>query len=340
MVLDASMKDMFNFENMYKLRTEEGAKHYHVHRYMGVLVLLNYIYRTTLRYTTGKPFGDDEASWEVLFVIVLHSALSLSSLLFHIPQKRNTANPMIWPEFRLHSILFGCRSFIAMLWVWICLRSNIALDSIPAKIGRILIVFINLYLADIVTIHYKKIALVLKDDSTMRRMPFPKEWTQSTTDWITIFYSLLQFIATSAVMLNTNQYTLLMSAIPVQLAAFLMTCVRKSIMTAKGWHYWYMVSFVLALTSITNVVDLVINLGWGTVLYCVRRYGRCSKYILWGVVACVAPVIVVMPPGNPFLSCDEGETMGDLQREGDHQGFDANDLFFGGNIFLFGADSV
>merc|ERR550525_1477552 len=159
------MKDMFNFENIYKLRTKEGAEHYHIHRYLGTLVLLNYIYRIILRYTTGKPFGDDEASWEVLFVIVLHSALSLTSLLFHIPQKRNTSNPMIWPEFRWHSILFGCRSFIAMFWVWICLRVHIPIDSVLAKCGRITIVMVNLWLADKVTIHYKKMALVLKDDS-------------------------------------------------------------------------------------------------------------------------------------------------------------------------------
>ena len=67
----------------------------------------------------------------------------------------------------------------------------------------------------------------------MRGMPFPKEWSASTQHTFKTVYAALQFIATSAVMLNTNQYTLLLSAIPVQLAAFLMTCVRKSIMSAK-----------------------------------------------------------------------------------------------------------
>jgi len=336
MVLDVTMKDMFNLDNIYKLRTTEGAKHYHIHRYLGTLVLLNYIYRVTLRYTTGKPFGDDEASWEVLFVIVLHSALSCTSLLFHIPQKRNTANPMIWPEFRWHSILFGCRSFIAMLWVWICLRSDIPLDGVVAIVGRVAIVFLNLVLADRVTIHYKKIALVLKDDSTMRGMPFPKEWSQSTTDEIKRVYAILQFIATSAVMLNYNQYTLLLSAIPVQLAAFLMTCVRKSIMTNKGWHYWYIFSFFLALSSICNLTDLVVNLGWGTVLYCVRRYGRCSKYLLWGVVACVLPMVVKLPPGNPFLRTDGAELVNDMPRGGDH-GIGA---LFVGKLLFFGEESA
>ena len=204
--MGVTLKDMFNCNNIYKLRTKEGARHYHVHRYLGVLVLLNYAYRVALRYTTGEPFGADEGSWEVLLVIVLHSTLSLTSLFFHIPQKRNKANPMIWPEFRVHSILFGCRSFVAMLWVWICCNAGILLDSVPAKVGRVAIVWINLILADMVTRHYKKIALVTKDDSTMRGMPYPKDWEQPRQDAFTTVYAILQFIATSAVMLNSNQY--------------------------------------------------------------------------------------------------------------------------------------
>ena len=307
MVLDAAAKDMFHVENIYKLRTKEGANHFHVHRYVGIAVLLNYLYRVGLRYTTGKPFGDNEASLEVLFVILMHSALSLTSLLFHIPKRRNRSNPMIWPEFRWHSILFACRSFVAMMWVWTCLRVGIELNSVLAIVGRLAIVWTNLILADMVTAYYKKMALLLKDDSTMSGMPYPKDWSQSTQDAFTTVYASLQFIATSAVMLNFNQYTLLMSAIPVQLAAFLMTCVRKSIMSAKGWHYWYSFSFLLALSSITNVKDLAINLVYGAALYSLRRYLRCSKYILWGAVSCVAPALVVVPSGNPFLLSAAGE---------------------------------
>ena len=101
------------------------------------------------------------------------------------------------------------------------------------------------------------------------------------------------------------RYTLLLSAIPVQLAAFLMTCVRKSIMSAKGWHYWYSFSFMLALSSITNVFDLIVNLAYGTLLYCLRRHARLSKYIIWGVVSLLAPALVLVPQGNPFLTTSD-----------------------------------
>ena len=301
LLLDAKFKDMFHMPNAYKLRTKEGAEHFHIHRYLGTFVLLNYLYRVVLRFTTGRPFGDDEASWECLLVILMHAALSTTSLLFRIPNKRNKANPMIWPEFRWHSICFACRSFLAMLWVWICIRSGLALNGVPAKLGRLCIVWANLILADKVTIYYKKIALVEGDDSTMRGMPYPKEWSKQTQDTFTAVYAALQFIATSAVMLNSNQYTLLLSAIPVQLAAFLMTCVRKGIMTAKGWHYWYSFSFVLALSSITTLQDLAINIAYMSLLYSIRRYFRLNKYVLWGIVSCIAPVVVVVPKGNPFL---------------------------------------
>ena len=62
----------------------------------------------------------------------------------------------------------------------------------------------------------------------MRRMPFPGEWSEPLQKAVKHYYSFMQFIATVAIMLNPKQYTLLMTAFPVQLAAFLMTLVRES----------------------------------------------------------------------------------------------------------------
>lgn len=285
------IKDLFNFNNSYKFVTKEGAEHYHIHRYLGIFVLINYLYRIILQFSTGIPF-DNEGSYEILFVIFLHSLLSFSSLLFHIPEKRNKSNPMIWPEFRWHSIYFACRSFVAMFWTWFCININIELFSLTAKLGRIAIVFANLYITDQVTSYYKKTEIVDKNDSTMRKMPFPSDWSEELKNSITWFYTMLQFCATLAVMLNPNQYTLLLSAIPVQLAALLMTCVRKSIISSKGWHFWYSFSFILAFTSVPTLLDLLSTLLGGTLLYGLRRYYRINKYIIWTGTAIVLPQIV------------------------------------------------
>jgi hypothetical protein len=72
----------------------------------------------------------------VLVVTILHAGLSWSSLLFHIPAKRNKSNPMIWPEFRWHSICFACRSFVAMYWVAALTLLGVDLNAPVAKAGR------------------------------------------------------------------------------------------------------------------------------------------------------------------------------------------------------------
>ena len=115
------------------------------------------------------------------------------------------------------------------------------------------------------------------------------------------FYAFIAHAKYSCTHNNDIIDTLLLSAIPAQLAAFLMTCVRKSIMSAKGWHYWYSFSFLLALSSLNDFTGLFINLAYGTLLYSIRRWGRVDKYILWACVSFVAVPLIEMPQGNPFL---------------------------------------
>ena len=45
--------------------------------------------------------GLENSAW----TLVMHGALSCSSLLFHISATRNPVKPIIYPEFRMHSIL-------------------------------------------------------------------------------------------------------------------------------------------------------------------------------------------------------------------------------------------
>lgn len=152
------------------------------------------------------------------------------------------------------------------------------------------LVWVTLVLADHISQHYKT-----KDESTMRNMPFPPDWPAVKQNGFILYYNFSQFIATSAILLNHKQYTLLLSAFPIQLAAFLMTCVRKSIITSKGWHYWYMLSLILALTTtVDNLQEFGESSLFGMVLYCMRHYGRMNKYVLWGTVSAVAPFMVEM----------------------------------------------
>ena len=54
--------------------------------------------------------------------VLVHALLPITSLTIPLPEKRNFTSPMIWKEFRLHSILFSCRhsilTIITLLELW------------------------------------------------------------------------------------------------------------------------------------------------------------------------------------------------------------------------------
>ena len=49
------------------------------------------------------------------FLLMLHGLLSVSSFIFHVPLNRHKGLPMIYKEFRLHSIIFALRSVVCAL---------------------------------------------------------------------------------------------------------------------------------------------------------------------------------------------------------------------------------
>ena len=66
------------------------------------------------------------ASKFTLVSIVWHLLLSVSSLIFKIPHARIKSGYRIWPEYRIHSIVFACRSLTTMLLTWVELRRGLA----------------------------------------------------------------------------------------------------------------------------------------------------------------------------------------------------------------------
>ena len=85
--------------------------------------------------------------------------LSLSSFIFHVPLNRHKGLPMIYKEFRLHSILFALRSVLCGL----CFYYKVDL------LYNIFIINLTMVLADVVTNKYKA------ETKTMRGMPFDKD---------------------------------------------------------------------------------------------------------------------------------------------------------------------
>jgi hypothetical protein len=222
----------FRPNNVGKLVTKEDGHFYHIHKMIGILVLAHYAYRTYLLLTTGSMQFDE--SFFTPYCIVLHMVLSGSSFIFKIPDTRIQSAPMIYPEFRLHSIIFAYRSLIVMLLMWAAKRYDVVL---PLYL-RGAVILLTMVCADMVTSHYKD------QGTTMRAMPFPEYLDAHMKERLNTFYSVCQIFATCQVLFSYHLDEVFAVVWPIQVAALLMTCVRKSIITAGAWHYYYSLSLL------------------------------------------------------------------------------------------------
>ena len=184
--------------HIYKLNTREDARYFHIHKIFGIYVLFHFAYRfyNFLTYPNhDMQFKNDIFTY---FNIAIHALLSGSSLIFHIPNNRVGKAPMIWTEFRMHSIIFAYRSLIAMV---ICLmyytngklNNQTLFNEYLVKTLRGVNVLSTIVLADVATVYYKKLAIRNNDKeyaTTMRGMPFPS-WTSSKMiERMNSFYSV------------------------------------------------------------------------------------------------------------------------------------------------------
>ena len=146
---------------MAKLITHHDP--FHIHKLLGVLVLIHFVYRflyaallrgyvfCSVAAVNEGVCSPQQVHWDAA-CIVLHGLLSWSSLLLPLPAKRNFSSPMIWIEFRFHSITFASRavigSLISLYGLW---PQQSLLLNLMAKLGLILG---TCYTADYITAHY------------------------------------------------------------------------------------------------------------------------------------------------------------------------------------------
>ena len=212
-----------------------------IHKTLGGVALGHYIWRFGSFVVNGSMGFEGGAS--PAFWIVLHALLSGTSLIFIIPTVRSNKSPMIWPEFRVHSILFAFRSLVAMSLV--C-----AGFSTPAT--RVATVMGTLALA------------------------------------VNMYYSVSQVFATLIVLLQPDLSRLFLVLFPIQIAAFLMTLVRKGMLSPAGWHSLYSLS--LGLNYVYGIYASMNPLMYpAAVFFCVSRFGfHINKYVLWGAIGMTA----------------------------------------------------
>jgi hypothetical protein len=209
---------------------------YHIHAVLGLFVLISFLTRLINIVMFGTAFPETESTLITYGSILCHGFLPLSSLLLPIPTKRNFSSPMIWPEFRLHSILFGLRHVIATLM-------DIT-DSWPKSL------YMNILCKTCFIISVVLLAKLISQrygDENLRTtnaMPYPSSISAEKQEGVKHNYRIAQFYATIHAVIGdaTCAYAPLLG---IQAAPFLMTLVRKNIISAIWYHRIYSVSLYI-----------------------------------------------------------------------------------------------
>jgi len=148
-------------------------------------------------------------------------------------------SPMIWPEFRMHSIIFAWRHVLGHTACALNLWPTSLTVRICAKWGLITSVTCA---ADLATRQFGS-----STQRTTNAMPYP-EWVSPQMQIpIKDRYVAAQFAATAmAVYSRDDGYIAFIPLIGIQSAAFCMTLVRKHLLPARGYHLIYSFALVLA----------------------------------------------------------------------------------------------
>lgn len=289
------IRDLFklNLNNIYKLFTKEDELHIgkiieiiDIHKTLGFISLINFSYRIGLWYIYDDMFIRND----IFNVIILgiHALLSSSSFIFKLSENRIKVTPIIWPEGRLHSIIFAYRSIFIMCLFFMYWKTKYEILNYV----RGIIVLYTIIFADFVTNYYKVTKKTLNEnDSTMRKMPNPFYISEKQMNILNIFYSVSQIFATMNCIFCKNIDKIFIIILPIQIAMFLMTLAKKNIITSGGWHLWYTISllinYIIPIFSKKIGFDLdekIIFFSISIIFSILRLKYNINKYILWNLI--------------------------------------------------------
>ena len=230
---------MNNLFNMANLVTNHDP--YHVHKLFGLASLFNWLLRLYYLFTYGTAFPNGEPLYVAVCCVLLHGLLSISSMLLPLPSKRNFSSPMIWPEFRLHSITFAMRHVIGTIFSLSGISFTYKHTEAFVKLG--LIILTNQCSARI-TDKYGD-----RENRTTNSMPYPTCITQDMQKRIKNMYAGAQIGATKLIVLQdpTLNYIPLLG---IQMAPLLMTLVRKGKISSINYHRTFALSLLMGYVAL------------------------------------------------------------------------------------------
>lgn len=203
----------------------------HIHKLLGFGCLTHYAYRLYCKMTYGTMCFENHPMLAYITPAV-HLTLSMSSFMFHVPEYRFNSKTIIWKELQLHNIIFTSRSVFVMYHSLICKKYDTWFYY-----TRMGIVMAHHLLADIVSLMYKS------DKTTTRDIPYTKNAVLNYV--LKKYYAFSQLIAISNLLLTKGHENPFAIMFPIQLSTFLMTLVRKNIITNNQWHLCYAMSLLV-----------------------------------------------------------------------------------------------
>jgi hypothetical protein len=184
--------------------------------------------------------------------VLIHALLPIASLSIPLPEKRNFTSPMIWKEFRLHSILFSCRhsilTIITLLELWptqLEIFKNYKLYALFSEsILKYIAIISCIKIASIITAKYGD-----TEKRTTNAMPYPEHVTEYEIQKIKYEYAKKQFGATIMAVFSGELSASLNFAplYAIQSAPFMMTLVRKGKCNSAHYHMVYSLTLIYPL---------------------------------------------------------------------------------------------
>lgn len=264
---------------------------YHIHKSLGFICLIHYVIRIYFLIIYGTMFFNKDSIFTWITPI-FHLLLSLSSLIFKVPKNRFDSKIIIWKELQLHNIIFTSRSSSVFLyWLYFDVFDKNHSLYIYHVIIRLFIILIHHVTADIVSNNNNK--------TTTRNINYDNI-SENVKNYVKKYYALHQFFAINALLLGECDETgkgFLESAFlimfPIQLSTFLMTLVRKSIISNKTWHIIYGISLLIPyLITINKEQKDYIKPLLSIIFIISRLYFHVNKYTL--MILTVYLFIIIM----------------------------------------------
>jgi len=225
---------------------------YHIHKTLGFLAVANFILRFYYAIVYGTSFPPFETKVFSCSSVLIHALLPIASLSIPLPEKRNFTSPMIWKEFRLHSILFSCRhsilTIITLLELWptqLEIFKNYKLYALFSEsILKYIAIISCIKIASIITAKYGD-----TEKRTTNAMPYPEHVTEYEIEKIKYEYAKKQFGATIMAVFSGELSASLNFAplYAIQSAPFMMTLVRKGKCNSTHYHMVYSLTLIYPL---------------------------------------------------------------------------------------------